>query len=175
MYIFFTFLIMVKPHEKCYYKPMEEPFYKNGLKFSCKRCSSCCGHAPGFVYLSESDLKKLCEFFKLSIKDFVEKYCREADYYEGKTVIALAEQKNYDCILWKNGCTAYEARPVQCSSYPFWTWMVQDKKTWDEMAEGCPGINQGKIWSKEFIDETKDAYEKNVPITKEELEKLIAG
>ena len=151
---------------------MKEPFYKNGLKFSCQRCSFCCGHSPGFVYLSKTDLQNLCDFFKMDTKTFVEKYCRWADYYEGATVLALLEKKNYDCVLWNNGCSAYGARPIQCSTYPFWSWIVQDKNTWDEIAKECPGMNKGQIWDADFIEKTKSEYEKNVPITKEEVEEL---
>ena len=108
----------------------------------------------------------------MDTKTFVEKYCRWADYYEGATVLALLEKKNYDCILWNNGCSAYSARPLQCSTYPFWSWIVQDRKTWDEIAKECPGMNRGQIWDADFIEKTKSEYEKNVPITKEEVEEL---
>lgn len=152
---------------------MSDIFYKNGLKFSCKRCSQCCGHSPGFVYLSKTDLLKLCDFHQLSVKDFVEKYCRWADYYGGTTVLALQEKKNYDCILWNQGCTSYEARPIQCSTYPFWSWMVNDKTAWDDVAKDCPGMNQGQLWDANYIEENKKLYDENIPIQKEEAEKLI--
>jgi len=154
---------------------MEEPFYKNGLKFTCKRCSFCCGHSPGFVYLSKIDLERLCAYFNMTPADFAKKYCRWANYYQGTTVLALQEQKNYDCILWKNGCTAYQARPLQCSTYPFWTWMLQDKETWNEIAQECPGMNSGRLWSKEIIEKTKEEYDKNIPITKEEFDSLTSN
>ena len=91
--------------------PKPNCFYKDGLKFSCQRCSFCCGHSPGYVYLSKADLDRLCEGTGLSYKEFVSKYCRWANYYEGKTVLSLIEKKNYDCILWENGCSLYEHRP----------------------------------------------------------------
>ena len=47
---------------------MCDKFYKDGLKFECQRCSFCCGHSPGFVYLSQRDLTVLCEHFNLKIK-----------------------------------------------------------------------------------------------------------
>lgn len=147
-------------------------FYKDGLRFSCKHCSRCCGTSPGFVYLSKRDLQYLCDFFKLSVKEFVERYCRWADYYGGKTVLALCEQENYNCILWNNGCTAYKARPVQCSTYPFWTWMIEDEKTWNECAKDCPGINNGNLHSAAEILGRSFAYTANVPITKEEVLEL---
>ena len=154
-------------------------FYENlpdgqkGLNFECQRCSFCCGHSPGFVYLSERDLRALCEFYKMTIKEFVEKYCRWADYYYGTMVLALLEKKNYDCILWENGCSAYEARPVQCSTYPFWSWMIADEKTWNECAADCPGMNKGKLWPVEEIEKNKKAYVENLPLHKEDVEELI--
>lgn len=147
-------------------------FYKEGLHFACQRCSFCCGHSPGFVYLSKRDLETLCGFFKLSKKEFIEKYCRYVNYYQGTTVLALIEMKNYDCILWNNGCTAYEARPVQCSTYPFWTWMLE-KDTWEECSRDCPGINKGRLWSYEEIELNRHNYAVNKPLYKEEAEELI--
>lgn len=110
----------------------------------------------------------------MSVTDFVNKYCRWADYYYGEQVLALLEKKNYDCILWDNGCSAYEARPVQCSTYPFWAWMVQDKKMWDECAKDCPGMNKGKLWTYEEIEENRKAYVANKPLTRKQTEELIA-
>lgn len=151
----------------------EEKFYKNGLHFGCARCSFCCGHSPGFVYLSWRDLNELCAFFKMSALDFVAKYCRWVDYYYGETVLALLEQKNYDCILWKNGCSAYEARPIQCSTWPFWSWMIKDEKTWNECAAECQGMNKGRLWTFSEIEKNRIAYEQNKPIKKEEFFKKI--
>lgn len=152
----------------------DKTFYSEGLYFECQRCSYCCGHSPGFVYLSKNDMERLRSHFDIPLKEFVEKYCRWADYYYGKTVLALFEKKNYDCVLWNNGCSAYEARPLQCSTYPFWTWMVADKETWCDCGKDCPGINKGKLWSKDEIEACTKAYDANEPITKEEVESLIA-
>lgn len=151
----------------------ENVFYKDGLNFECQRCSFCCGHSPGFVYLSKRDLDELLKFFNIKTAEFVEKYCRWADYYYGEQVLALLEKKNYDCILWENGCSAYQARPVQCSTYPFWSWMIKSKEMWDECAAECPGMNKGKIWSYEEILKNKNAYDQNKPLTRQEVEKLI--
>ncbi len=147
-------------------------FYKNGLNFECQRCSFCCGHSPGFVYLSHRDLITLCTHFDMKELDFANKYCRWADYYYGTQVLALKEMDNYDCILWNSGCSAYEARPVQCSTYPFWSWMIQDKKTWNECALDCPGMNKGKTWTFEQIEEQKKLYDGNIPLDRRDFERL---
>lgn len=147
-----------------------EEFYSNGLRFECTRCSGCCGKTPGVVYLSKRDLMELCKFFDMTAQAFVEKYCKWENYYYGQIVLALQSKKNNDCILWDNGCSSYDARPVQCSTYPFWTWMVKDKSMWEECAQDCPGMNKGRLWSKEEIEECMKSYDDNVPLTKEEFD-----
>ncbi|WP_191014821.1 YkgJ family cysteine cluster protein [Treponema zioleckii] len=148
-------------------------FYEKGLKFSCNRCSGCCRLSPGYVYLSWSDLTNLCRWFKVSFEEFVKVYCRWVQYYDDSEVLCLKEKTNYDCILWKTGvgCEAYENRPVQCSTFPFWTWMLESEKVWNECASDCPGINaaDGKLWSKEEIEQQRNAYENNKPIHKNEF------
>lgn len=153
----------------------DSSFYSGGLKFTCRQCSKCCGGSPGFVYLSRRDLFALCDFFNLSVSGFTEKYCRWADYYGGTTVLALKEEKDFYCVLWSadSGCTAYSARPVQCSTYPFWTWMINDKASWDECARDCPGMNSGKLWSAETVSEESRRYSENEPVYKEEVLELI--
>ncbi len=147
-----------------------ESFYKDGLHFECKRCSGCCGKTPGVVYLSKRDLLALCNFYSMTPAAFIEKYCKWEMYYEGKTVLALQSLKNNDCILWKDGCMAYEARPIQCSTYPFWDWIVRDKSMWDDCASDCPGMNNGRLWTKEEIEKSSRLYELNVPLQKDELD-----
>lgn len=145
-------------------------FYEHGLRFSCERCSACCRLAPGVVYLTKADLKKLCAHFDLTEKDFVKKYCRFVMYYDGSYVLSLEETENYDCVLWtKDGCSAYEARPVQCSTYPFWSWILANKKSWDECSKDCPGINKGKLWQKEEIESQKKLYDDIIPVKQNEL------
>lgn len=139
-------------------------FYDNGLKFSCKRCSHCCRHEPGYVYLSEQDLTNLCQWFKLNEQEFIEKYCRWVPYYDGTEVLCLQEKIGYDCILWDSVCTAYSARPIQCSTYPFWTFLLENEKSWNQEANECPGINCGEFHTKEEIESNLNAYKNNRPI-----------
>lgn len=130
---------------------MNDKFYKNGLHFSCTGCSACCRHDPGFVYLSHTDLMKLAEWAGMNSDDFVQTYCRRVSRNDGYEYLCLREKKNYDCILWKDGCIAYEARPLQCSSYPFWASNLMDEDWWNASAETCPGMNQGQFHSEEQI------------------------
>ncbi len=131
---------------------MKEPFYKDGLRFECTRCSACCRFDPGYVFISANDLKKLTDFFKMEKRAFVEKYCRIVNV-GGSRRLSLNERKNYDCIFWeKGGCRVYEARPLQCRSYPFWRPFLESEDAWNREAQNCPGINRGNLHSGKVIE-----------------------
>lgn len=142
-------------------------FFKDGLKFECKRCSDCCRISPGFVYLSKNDLTNLCNWFKMDEDGFIKKYCRWVQYYGACEALCLLEKRNYDCVLWENGCTAYGARPVQCSTYPFWPWILKSRDAWNAEAKDCKGMNCGTLRSAREIEEQEFLYEHNKPITRE--------
>jgi Fe-S-cluster containining protein len=130
------------------------PFYASGLKFSCKRCSSCCRYDTGYVFLSENDLKKLMAELRIDRNIFIKSYCRWVkDSHNGNEVLSLKEKSNKDCILWDSGCLVYMARPVQCRSFPFWKSIVASTQAWQIAASGCPGMNTGKLYSEKTVDE----------------------
>lgn len=145
---------------------MPEPFYKDGLRFACQRCSVCCRRDPGFVFLSISDLERLCVWAKIPSDEFIEKFCRWVPTPEGKEYLSLREKPNFDCVFWSNGCLAYEARPVQCSTYPFWPRILANREAWDETANECPGINIGELRSFDEIAERCGEKLKNLTISR---------
>ncbi|MDR2542748.1 MAG: YkgJ family cysteine cluster protein [Treponema sp.] len=132
---------------------MDEPFYVSGLKFSCKRCSVCCRHDAGFVFLSESDLDKLTAALKMDKDKVIKMYCRWVKDWKGEETLSLKEKQNKDCILWDGGCSVYNERPLQCINFPFWESILSSSKSWKITALDCPGINTGKLHTKEMIDE----------------------
>ncbi|MEL3912431.1 YkgJ family cysteine cluster protein [Treponema pedis] len=143
---------------------MDNTFRKNGLKFSCTQCSACCRLAPGFVFLSEKDLALLLNWSSMTRENFITVYCRWVCHSDGFEYLSLREKSNYDCILWKNGCTAYEFRPLQCSAFPFWHSLVNDKNTWNEGCNDCPGMGKGKLHSSEEIQRILDKQEQEPAI-----------
>lgn len=82
--------------------------------------------------------------------------------------MALLEKPNYDCVLWgADGCQAYDARPIQCSTYPFWSWILESPQSWSQEAKSCKGIDGGKLRSRQEIDGQKFLYDHNLPITRD--------
>lgn len=149
---------------------MEDTFYKDGLCFECQQCSNCCRKEPGYVYISNDDLTKLLDWFNLKKDIFIQKYCRWVPYYDGTEVLCLNEKPNYDCIFWENGgCSVYGARPLQCSTFPFWGFIVKNEQAWKDAGKDCPGIGKGEKHFATEIEEKVWLTRKNEPIKKEEF------
>lgn len=132
---------------------MNTDFWKNGLKFSCQKCGRCCCGDPGIVYFSPQEFDRLVEHLKekqgISREQIIRDYfwpCRDS-------YTARDDFPDGHCIFFDKGCTIYEYRPSQCRDFPFWRCNLSDKKEWDETAQMCPGMNQGKFWTADEIRE----------------------
>ena len=135
-----------------------QPFYAEGLCFSCIRCSACCRHESGYVFLSETDVSRLAAACKITYTEFVERYCRwipstplNSSEYKSER-LSLKEKSDFDCIFWDSGCKVYHSRPLQCKAFPFWPTVLNFKKSWEKIKAGCPGMDQGKLHKKEEIE-----------------------
>ena len=145
---------------------MEKAFYSDGLDFSCRQCSFCCCGFPGVVLLSQTDLDRLAKWADLTNEQFIAAYCHWMENDDGKKYLSLREKKNMECIFWDKGCSAYQARPTQCRTYPFWTSVLKDRESWQKESQDCPGINTGSHHSKEEIQEQLELYQSRKPIVK---------
>lgn len=136
-------------------------FYKTGLRFSCTKCSRCCRGTPGVVFLTENDLSRLCGWAQLSREQFVQLYCHWIENEQGEEILSLRELQNYDCIFWKAGigCEAYEARPVQCRTYPFWSQLLKDRAAWEHEKYRCPGLDSGAFHAESEIEAVRNCHE----------------
>ena len=135
---------------------MSEQFYRGGLRFECTRCSRCCRIDPGYVFLSERDIRPLARFLGLDAEPFVRRYCRTVGV-AGTRRLSLREKANIDRIFWdaenaEGGCTVYAARPLQCRSYPFWAANLGSAQEWEDAASVCPGIGRGRVHSPAEIE-----------------------
>lgn len=128
------------------------PFYREGLRFECVRCSNCCRFEPGYVFLSANDVQRLEEGLGLSRQELFRTYCRDVDI-SGFPRISLKEKENFDCIFWEEGgCAVYEYRPLQCRSYPFWAAYLQSPSSWERVKASCPGAGRGRLYTEKEID-----------------------
>ncbi len=158
-----------------------QPWYADGLQFTCTQCGNCCTGGPGFVWVTKDEITKVAEFLKLTPEETVEQYCRKVD---GKFSFTetVTPAGSYDCVFLKEippnkparegeivqtrlGCSIYPVRPLQCRTWPFWTENLRTQKSWDVQTRKCPGMNVGRQFSLDQIHAIRDAnaWPKNPP------------
>ena len=127
---------------------MSDPWYQDGLRFTCTRCGHCCTGAPGFVWVEDADVAALAEHLGETIEAVRGLYTRWTA--RGWT---LREKANGDCVFYdkKAGCTVYPARPPQCRTWPFWESNVASPEAWRRTREVCPGSGRGELIPAEEI------------------------
>jgi hypothetical protein len=111
------------------------------INFSCTRCSNCCRHEPGAVFLTKSDVKAISSHLQMDTLTFLKKCCRPVER-SGSMIASLLEKVNYDCLFWNNGCIIYEDRPMQCRTYPYWPMIVESNLVLESEKGRCPGIGR---------------------------------
>src|SRR5688572_15844989 len=95
-----------------------QPWFQDGLRFTCTQCGDCCTGAPGYVWVNQEEIAALARRLNLPVDEFEQKYVRRVGIRK-----SLTEFPNGDCVLFDGQarkCTVYEDRPRQCKTWPFW-------------------------------------------------------
>jgi Fe-S-cluster containining protein len=131
-------------------KTTAKKWWADGIKFECQGSGNCCLSRGeyGYVFLTRDDRKNMAEHLKLGLREFTKKYCDQKNrIYHLKEDSARAE-----CMFLEGKrCGVYQARPVQCRTWPFWP-EVMNAKTWNkEVKTFCPGVGKGRTYTAEEI------------------------
>jgi uncharacterized protein len=121
---------------------MSDPWYQQGLKFSCIGCGACCTGAPGYVWVTRAEIAALAAALGLPVEEFERQFVRSVGVRK-----SLVEFANGDCALFDGEtrqCRVYDARPRQCRTWPFWSSNLTSPAAWETTAERCPGCNRGR-------------------------------
>ena len=128
-----------------------KPWYHGGLQFECQRCGQCCGGEPGIVWVKRDEARAMAQYLGISAPEFYDRYTRKVGFR-----VSLNERPNGDCVMLREGqCTIYPVRPIQCKTFPFWPWNLDSPLDWEALAKRCPGINKGRLYSYEEIEEQR--------------------
>ncbi len=131
------------------------PWYAEGLRFECRRCSSCCGGFPGFVWVSDKEADAIARRLGIEREEFLRGYCKRA----GRRW-TLQEVENFNCVMLEGGgCRIYDVRPVQCLTFPFWNQNLRTRRAWDAAAQSCRGMNEGELRALDEIERLRDMRE----------------
>lgn len=128
-------------------------WWAKGIQFQCQGSGKCCVSRGGYghVYLTLEDRRDLANFFHLTTREFTKKYCIKSEGYW-----ALKDFTSACVFLKGKQCQVYEARPMQCKTWPFWPENMS-AKAWDkEVVSYCPGVGKGKVWEAKEIQSQLD-------------------
>ena len=131
----------------------KKPWYIEGLRFKCQQCGNCCcGPREGYVWLTRKEVESIADMLKISVEQFLKKYCRSV----GNLISLIECRDSKDCIFLNNingrrTCVIYDVRPSQCREWPFWSKSLSTESAWEQAAEKCPGMNNGRLYSFEEI------------------------
>jgi hypothetical protein len=86
----------------------------------------------------------------IATEDFEHQFVRQVgvdrslvEYPDGDSILLDPETRR---------CTVYDARPIQCRTWPFWDSNLKRKRDWKETCEVCPGAGSGRLYSLEEIE-----------------------
>lgn len=128
----------------------EEPWYREGLQFTCSQCGDCCTGAPGHVWIINEEIAAMAKLIGLDVAAFEEKYVRRVGARK-----SLIEYANGDCVFFNTktrGCNVYSARPRQCRTWPFWDSNLKTPEDWAHTCAVCPGSGTGRLHQIEEIE-----------------------
>ncbi|MFZ0390714.1 MAG: YkgJ family cysteine cluster protein [Calditrichia bacterium] len=131
---------------------MKKKFYRNGLYFRCTGCGECCRLPGGTVEISREEARAIAAHLQLTQDQFLEEYCN----VEGKE-IRLKDGEGTHCVFLEGDrCRVYQARPVQCRTFPFWPENLKSKQRWESLREFCPGIGIDNFYSADEIEQIRN-------------------
>jgi len=122
----------------------KDKWYQAGLSFECTQCGNCCSGAPGFVWATKEEIRRISEFLGRDDGWLESKHLRRVGFR-----YSLTETRDGDCIFLKREgnqtmCSIYPVRPLQCRTWPFWRQNLRSPDTWNAAHETCPGVNHGR-------------------------------
>jgi len=129
----------------------KEAWYSDGLRFECTQCGDCCSGSEGYVWVNQEEIDGMANRIGMDSVAFEERFVKRVGVRR-----SLKERPGGDCVLLDpqtRKCTAYEERPRQCKTWPFWQSNIRTPEAWAEAAQACPGCNKGDLVPLEQIVE----------------------
>jgi Fe-S-cluster containining protein len=99
--------------------------------------------------VNKAEIAALAQSASLSVEDFEKKYVRQVGVRK-----SLKEFPNGDCVFFDHEtrrCQAYELRPRQCRTWPFWGSNLATPEAWKATCRDCPGAGTGPLVTLEEI------------------------
>lgn len=142
----------IKHHYTCVRSSTVDEIQLRDKHFACTGCGICCT-GSGNVWCSKAELDAIIQQRDtgMSFEESVVEYCdveamrdRDIDPLASEWFILKNAPGTDRCIFLNaenNHCMVYGARPLQCSTYPWWPELIKSNKAWQyEAYTVCEGI-----------------------------------
>jgi len=102
------------------------------------------------VWFTDEEGRAMAKKLGMRVEDFYARYSRKVGARWSLTENVISGK--YDCVFLdrdteKPSCKLYEARPLQCRTWPFWSENLQSKKAWQRAKKEtpCAGMDSGRF------------------------------
>jgi len=123
---------------------MSDLIRQDGFDFAftptaCDSCEGrCCTGESGNIFVTQQEITALAKLKEMDESLFRMQYLEKRGYKFSlkEKIVGLS----HDCIFFDrqaNGCGVYEARPLQCRTFPFWDYF---KTHLQALKNECPGV-----------------------------------
>jgi Fe-S-cluster containining protein len=133
-----------------YFWAMLRTFFgrRQGIAFRCRQCGECCSW-PGSVFFTQEEIERAASVCEQSVPEFIDRYrLRYLEWGEWE----LASARGCPLLDKDKRCRIYQARPLQCASWPFWRSQVKDAAARRELMRECPGCRTGPWYDNHQIE-----------------------
>lgn len=123
----------------------------SGLRFECTGCGLCCTQRGGYahVYVNAAEVAGLAALLGVTPAKFRRRYTfvdelgwRQLRFRDGACTFLDPATKR---------CTVYGARPVQCSTFPYWPELIGLHGWRREAKAMCEGMGRGPVIAREEV------------------------
>eukprot|EP00532_Pseudo-nitzschia_australis_P014902 CAMPEP_0168284456 /NCGR_PEP_ID=MMETSP0141_2-20121125/23514_1 /TAXON_ID=44445 /ORGANISM="Pseudo-nitzschia australis, Strain 10249 10 AB" /LENGTH=302 /DNA_ID=CAMNT_0008228457 /DNA_START=148 /DNA_END=1053 /DNA_ORIENTATION=+ len=121
------------------------------MPFECTGCGNCC-KTTGNVYMSPQEVSSAASYKNTTTSEFIDSYAgyrlettgtsKSVSAGDGEVPWILLQNRDTNhgegpaaCIFLDretNQCGIYSVRPIQCSTYPFWSNILESKQNWND-------------------------------------------
>ncbi|GBF94542.1 hypothetical protein Rsub_07076 [Raphidocelis subcapitata] len=133
-----------------------------GRSFACTVCGKCCSlFDGGEVWVSRREVAAMAAFLGMPDAELIAAHCQPGD---GTTpgwwlLGSQATPGGEFCTFLDpatNMCRVHEARPVQCSTYPWWPELLAEAGAWSwEKANICEGLDHPEAEALDISEATR--------------------
>ena len=118
-------------------------YQQQALRFECTGCGKCCtGNNDHYIAMNKVEAERIRKYLDISESWFRRRY---VSHLTRNTLTARMKDGRCSFLDPQGSCRIYHLRPVQCQTYPWWPEVVETKRSWNNEAKRCEGINAGSV------------------------------